>query len=189
MKPTVFLLHHARLGENIYWLSFVKNKLEKSVEWNVVCPLFPDLNKQSFDSWKKVLEQFECLIDERSVFVGYSTGAIFAIKFLLEKNLKIRKLITVAGFNNFDNKQSELELIKRIDEANKTFFVEDISPFLDLCPDRVCFYGDNDNFISQEALESFAKSLNSKTIIIKGAGHFNKGTRFEEKFEEILNEI
>lgn len=189
MKPTIFLLHHARLGENLYWLSYVKKKLEQSGNWNVVSPLFPDINKQSYKSWKKVFEKYEQLIDDDSVFVGYSTGAIFAIKFLIEKKLNIRKLITVAGFNNFANCQTKLELIKKIDEANKTFFVEDVSPFLGLCQNRVCFFGDNDNFISQEALADFAKKLKAKTIVISGAGHFNKGTKFEKKFDEILDEI
>ncbi len=189
MKANVFIIHHARLGENLYWIPFVKTELEKIGKYNVIAPLFPDIHRQSFESWSKVLDQYKSMIDRNSIFVGYSTGAIFSIKYLIENNLKIGKFVSVAGFNNFSNATSSIELIKNIDKANETFFLKSVEDFLKLCDSRVSFYGDDDNFISQQALKSFAKSLKAKEIVFKSAGHFNKGTRFEKEFREILKEF
>lgn len=188
MKTNIFIIHHARLGENLYWIPNLKNKL-LTMGYNVIVPMFPDIYTQSFDTWKTVLDKYRDKINNNTIFIGYSTGAIFTIKYLLTNNLSIRKFISVAGFNNFSNPNTENELIKNIDKANKTFFVDDITKFNNLCNNIVCYYSNNDNFISQNALQNFGLMLNAKQIIIPNAGHFNKGTKCELEFKEMLNEF
>lgn len=56
----------------------------------------------------------------------------------------------------------------------------------------IIFYGtdcsDNDPFISEEALNDFAKELNAKIITIVNGGHFNASAGYNE-FPQLLKII
>lgn len=58
----------------------------------------------------------------------------------------------------------------------------------DVAEEIICIKSDNDPFISQQALNDFAKELNAKTINILGGGHFNSNAGYD-KFPEILFQI
>ena len=66
--------------------------------------------------------------------------------------------------------------------------MKDIKVAKDVADDIICIKSDNDPFISQQALNDFAKDLNAKTINISGGGHFNSNAGFD-KFPELLSQI
>ena len=67
--------------------------------------------------------------------------------------------------------------------------MKDIKVAKDVAEEIICIKSDNDPFISQQALNDFAKELNAKTINILGGGHFNANSGYGEKFKEILKYV
>ncbi len=78
-----------------------------------------------------------------------------------------------------------------VDKINKNFFMRNLSLAQQVANNIVCFKSDNDPFISQIALKSFASELNAKLINVNNGGHFNGNAgygNFKELQEEILKE-
>mgnify|MGYP001624117406 FL=1 len=92
-------------------------------------------------------------------------------------------MILISGFNNY------IGNVPFVDNINKNFFMKDIKVAKDVAEEIICIKSDNDPFISQQALNDFAKELNAKTINILGGGHFNANSGYGEKFEEILKYV
>ncbi len=67
-------------------------------------------------------------------------------------------------------------------------FLDDLANVKNYCNDIVCYYSDNDPYVSYEAEKSFADTIADKQFIIKDGGHLNAESGYTE-FEEILKEI
>lgn len=108
-------------------------------------------------------------------------GGIFIVKFLIENNIKVKKIITVAGFNNieFDDKY-----------LYESFYLADVKlkNINKYCSDIISIYSDNDPYVCYNAAEDFANKLKAKKVVIKNAGHFNEKSSYLE-FSELLNYI
>ncbi len=176
----VILFYGTECNKNTAWLPWLKTKLEE----NGISCIIPDLptpENQTYKNWAKIAEQIEINADD--VVVGWSTGAIFAVKFLFLHKLKVKKLLLVSGFNNYVGN------VPQVDTINKDFFVPTLENANLVANEIVCFKSDNDPFITQYALNSFAKNLKAQLKNIAGGGHFNLSSgflKFEELFEEIL---
>ena len=186
-----YYIIHGFMGSNIEnWFPWLKNKIEMKNDKLCIIPQFPiEVEKHNYKSWNKLLDiyNFEYnMINQDTVIIGHSTGSICALKYILETKTKIHKLILVSGFNNYypDN---EDELHRKLNPTYyvKKQFIKDINNFVE---DIVCIYGDNDPYITQDALQEFAKSINAKEVIIHNGGHLNEAAGYT-KFDEILNEI
>ena len=185
-----YFIIHGFMGSNIEnWFPWLKKQVD-SKETLCVIPQFPiEVDKHSYNSWKKLLDVYNYeynMINSDTVIIGHSTGSICAIKYILENKIKINKLILVSGFNNYyPNNEDELHR-----KLNPTYYVEeqhikDINKYVE---EIVCIYGDNDPYITQEALHEFAKFINAKEKIIHNGGHLNEDAGYI-KFDEILKEI
>ena len=64
-------------------------------------------------------------------------------------------------------------------------YTDEIEKFINLCDERICIYSKDDPYVKFDALESFAKSINAKTVVYEKAGHFNEKAGYTE-FEDIL---
>lgn len=123
------------------------------------------------------------MINEKTTIIGHSTGSIFSIKYILKNRIKINKLILVSGFNNyFSNEENDFH-----DVIHPTYFVqnEELENIKKYVNEIVCIYGDNDPYIPQDVLHSFAKELGAKEVIIKDGGHLNSFAGYNE-FGELL---
>ncbi len=98
------------------------------------------LDKQSYQSWSKILNRYKDKINKESVFIGRSIAPIFIVKYLTENKLKINKLISISGFNGFIN-------IPDYDAVNKTFLMDEIRDFNNLCKHRICYISKNDPYV------------------------------------------
>ncbi len=143
-------------------------------------PNFPTPEGQTYLNWTKTMDKIK--INPEDIIIGWSTGSIFAVRYLFEHKIKIKKLILVSGFNNYVGKVAE------VDKINKDFFMRNLSSAKDVADEIVCFKSDNDPFISQNALNDFAEKLDAKIVNIKNGGHFNKDSGYCE-FYEILEEL
>ena len=91
-------------------------------------------------------------------------------------------MILISGFNNY------IGNVPFVDNINKDFFMNDVKIAKDVAEEIICIKSDNDPFISQQALNDFAKDFNAKTINILGGGHFNSKAGYN-KFPELLSQI
>lgn len=177
-----YFIVHGTFGNNKEnWFAWLENKLQ-SKGFEVFNFNYPTPEGHNFENWSNVLNQAKDKINKDSVFICHSSAPIFVIKYCLTNNIKIGKLISVSGANNF------LVGAPEFDELNKHMFVDDVSNFKKLCKKRICIYSKNDPYIKQKALEDFAKSIKAKTIVYDNAGHFNTSTGYTT-FEDILKYV
>lgn len=158
---------------------------------NALCviPQFPiDDNHHFYKEWKKLLDVYNGydMINSETIIIGHSTGSICALKYVLEPQIHINKLILISGFNNYLSPDKN-DIHNKI---NPTYYVneDEISQIKKYVQEIVCIYGDNDPYIPQNVLHNFAKSIDAKEIVIHNGEHLNYEAGYNS-FEEILNEI
>ena len=175
----VIVCYGTGCDENTAWIPWLKSSLEKA---NIDCivPSLPTPINQNYKTWKSILNGIN--IEKDDMVVGWSTGAIFAVRYLFENKKNIKKLITVSGFNNYVGTDPF------VDNINKDFFMKDISVAKNVAKEIIGFKSNNDPFITQEALNNFTSALNARTINIENGGHFNAGAGYIT-FNELINEI
>ena len=178
-----YVIIHGSFGNsNEHYLPWLKETLSKNGE--VFCPDFPiGVGKQNYQAWAKVLDQFRDKITEETIFIGRSIGPIFAIKYILSNNLKIKKLVAVSGFNNYSVDGGDY------DKVNESMFVSNLKDFKKHCLATICIFSENDPYVKLSALTGFAKNIANKEVNIKDGGHFNADSGYGEKFEEILKYV
>lgn len=184
----IFIIH-GFMGSNIEnWFPWFKRKIDSE---NTLCviPQFPiEIEKQNYNEWKKLLDVYKDygMINNETILIGHSTGSACAIKYILDKNIKINKLILISGFNGLlDPDPDDLH-----NKVNPTFYVSDalLKDVKNYANEIICMYGDDDPYIPQPVLHSLSEKLNAKEIIIPGGGHLNSESGYD-KFEELLKYI
>lgn len=180
------VLVHGSFGkpfENWFpWLE--KNLTEKGIE--CIIPTFPTPNNQNYYIWEELMNYYykQGIINGETILIGHSCGAAFLTKFLINNNVKVKKLITVSGYNNFYGGDDLM------DKLNGSFYVDE-QKFVELkskVEDIISFYSNNDPFIDQNTLKKFADLLGGKHIVVANAGHFNQSSGFNT-FEQIMQYI
>jgi len=180
-----YVIIHGSFGSPFdNWFPWLAREL-KAQNKSALVPDFPiGADLQTYDNWKNLLKYYCDLgyINETTTLIGHSIASIFIVKFLIESKIKVKKIILVAGFNNYSGP------IPEIDYVNKTFFTNNISKIKNYCKEIVCAYSENDPYITIEVLEQFAQEISTKTIVIPEGGHFNTDSDYNE-FNEILEEV
>lgn len=176
-----FIIHGSFGDSKEHWLPWLADKLRIKGEtvYNLDFPI--GLDKQNFDNWSKVLDEYKDKINKDTIFIGRSIAPIFIVKYLLKNNLKIKALYSVSGFNCFIN-------IPDYDEVNKTFFLDEIKGFEKLCKKRVCYISKNDPYVPYYLLDMFTKNIKAKVVMNEDAGHYNTDSGYAT-FEELLNQL
>lgn len=183
MNNNYFIIHGSYGNPYKNWIPWLKSELSKR-KLDVLVPHFPTGSYQNYENWSKVLNAYLEIgcINENTIFLTHSLGSIFIIKFILEKKLKVKKIITVSGFNNiyFD------------DDANlyTSFYLEDnkIKNIKNYCEDIICIISDNDPYIKLFDSKNFISNCQAQKVLINNGGHFNEQSGYKE-FKELLNYI
>ncbi|NQU83390.1 MAG: alpha/beta hydrolase [Parcubacteria group bacterium] len=159
-------------NNEINWMGWTKKELEK-LGWQVVCPVIPEVWSAPYSAWKNALD--EANVDENTTLVGLSQeGAGAIVKYIIQNNRKIKKLILVAParhkleypeFYDFEINDD----VRRLIEKGTTIFVSN-----DDWPDIV------------EGAETYAKELDGKLVRFEDRGHFSF---LIPTFPELLEEI
>lgn len=178
MKQNVILMHGSFGNPYKGFFPWLYKKLSKW-GYNCLAPHCPSGKGQNYETWSNILNEYykNDYIDENTTIITHSLGSIFIVKFLHEHDIKIKKLITVAGFNNIEFENSYLYDTFYINEKN-----------IDVAKNAVSLYSTNDPYIPVDSAKEFAKLINSTPIEIKNAGHFTASDGYEE-FKEILDYI
>lgn len=174
-----FIIHGSESSSKAHWFSWLEEKL-KEIGYRVFNLDYPTPENQCFDTWKEVLDSHKNYINQNTIFIGHSIAPAFIVKYCITTGTKIKKLISVCGFNGLIGGE--------LDKINKTMFLDDITSFKELCEERVCFYSNNDPYLKLEMLKDFAKNIDAIDVLIKDGGHLNTDAGFVE-FPQILNHI
>lgn len=179
----IFLIHGSYGKPYKNWLPWLQKELSKRKR-NSIVPSFLLLTNKIMKVGVKSLKSYLKIgyITEETTFITHSLGGIFIIKFLIENKVKIKKLITVAGFNNlkFDDDYKLYESFYMNDEK--------LQEIVTCCKERICIYSNDDPYIAEHDASHFANHISAKKVVIKKAGHFNEKAGYKE-FKEILKYI
>ena len=180
-----YLLLHGSFGSPFSnWLPWLRSELEKQ-NLIVYTPDFPTgVGFQTYENWSKLLKCYVSsnILNENTIIFAHSIAPVFICKFLIENNIKVKKLIFVCGFNNYFGINEEY------DTVNKTMYLDNLSEIKNYCNDIVCFYTKNDPYVKYETEKGFASVVGTKEIVIPDGGHLNSESGYTE-FVNLLEEI
>lgn len=182
MKENYFIIHGSFSTPFSNWFSWLQDFLVSEGK-QVYVPDFPiGVGYQNYDNWSKLLKVYLDLglINENTTIIGHSIAPIFISKFLVENNVKVKKLIFVCGFNNY------LGINEEYDAVNESMYFDNLINVKESANDIICFYSDNDPYVSYEKEKEFADPISTEQIVLNGAGHINAESGFDT-FEEIVN--
>ena len=177
MKENYIVLHGSFGSKDGNWFPWLKQELEKK-NYEVTGPQMPvGVGNQNYDNWS--LEFNKLKINEETIIIAHSIGPIFVCKYLINNKIKVKKLIFVCGFNNY------LGIDSDFDAVNEPMFIDNLEEIKKYCDEIICYYSDNDPYVSFDVEKSFADSISTKQYVIENGGHINE-ERGYTKFEEIL---
>ncbi|MFH1231979.1 MAG: alpha/beta hydrolase [Planctomycetota bacterium] len=180
-----FIIHGSFGKPYENWFPWLEKELS-NCKLQCFVPHFPTPQKQNFNNWEKLLNYYLGLrlINEDTVFITHSSASIFVVKYIIKNKVKIKGLISAAGFNNF------FSGMKDFDEINKQFFIEnsELLKFKDYSTFSHCFISDNDPYLPIEKLKEFSNAIKAHLHVIPNGGHFNMTAGYV-KFVEILEII
>ena len=151
----------------------------------VYTPDFPTgVGYQNYDNWNKLLSVYldVGLINENTVIFAHSIAPIFICHFLVEHEVKIKRLVFVCGFNNY------LGIDEEYDNVNETMYFDNLKDVRSYADEIICFYSKNDPYVKYEAEKEFADTIATKQIVIDDGGHLNSESGYTE-FTELLKYI
>lgn len=181
MKNNYFIMHGSFGSPFSNWFPYLRNEIEKR-ELAVYTPDFPiGVGYQNYNNWSKVLEIYVSagLINENTIIYAHSIAPVFVCHFLVEHNIKVRKLVFVCGFNNYFGINEEY------DSVNGTMYFDDLENVKNYADEIICFYSKNDPYVKYEAEKDFADKIATKQVVIDDGGHLNSESGYTE-FKELL---
>lgn len=181
MKNNYLLLHGSFGSPFSNWIPWLRNEIE-SKELDVYTPDMPSgVKYQNYDNWNCLLKTYvdAGIINDNTVIIAHSIAPVFICKFLVENNIKVKRLIFVCGFNNY------LGIDEEYDTVNRSMYFNNLEDTKKYCDDIICFYSDNDPYVKYDVEKEFADSLTDKQIVISNGGHINSESGYTE-FNEIL---
>ncbi len=178
-----FIIHGSFSSPHSNWFGwlydFIKNENKQ-----VYAPDFPiGIGFQNYENWSKLLKYYLDLglINKDTVMIGHSIAPIFICKFLIEHKIKIKKIISVCGFNHYS-------VNEEYDAVNSSMFVDDPESAKKYADEIICFYSDNDPYVEYEVEKDFADKVATQQVILPQSGHINAESGYD-MFEEIISYV
>ena len=174
-----YIIIHGSFGsKDGNWFPWLKKELENR-NLNIEVPQMPiGVGNQNFDNWANVLDNLN--IDENTIIIAHSIAPVFVCKYIIERKIKVKKLIFVCGFNNY------LGIDPEYDAVNEPMFLNNLKDVKNYCNNIICFYSDDDPYVKFEVEKDFADTISNEQHVIKDGGHINSESGYTE-FKDILN--
>ena len=163
---TAIILHGTQGSPNGNWFQWLKKELEAK-GFMVWLPQLPNTKKPSLREWEAFVRS-ECpfTINENTLIVGHSSGAITALVVAQDNMEKIGAVVDVSVF--YDNSLQW--------EANDRLF-DDVQFDWDAIRQGVekllFIHSDNDPYVPLNQAQYVANNCQAELMIIPGQGHFN----------------
>ena len=177
----VFIFHGTGAGKYDHWFPEIKKKLEQE-DIEVCRPEFPTPEGQTLENWKKVLDEQDKEIDEDTVLIGHSTGAVFILSLLEEIDTTVEASFLISGFTG--------KLGIEFDDLNETFAEKDFD-FENIkasSKEFYVFHSNSDPYVPLEKGAELASNLSANLELVAEAGHFNTESGYTD-FPELWREL
>jgi len=173
-----FIFHGTGASKNDHWFPWLQEKLEeKGVK---VCrPDFPTPEGQELENWLEMLDEQDMEIDEDTVLIGHSLGAVFILNLLNRRDLNIEAAYLVSAWTG-------LLPDEQFNEWNSTFQDQefDFGKIMSSVGEIHQFHSEDDPYVPLEMAEELAENLSSNLHLKTDAGHFNADSGYI-KFSEL----
>lgn len=176
MKPRIIYIHGNQTAHwSFAWAAWLKQELEKK-RYSTFFETFPDSIIARSEYWLPFLKD-HVKAGENDVLVGWSTGAVAAMRYAETNKIMGSALIS----------PSYTDLGDEMEKQGGYFTTAwDWQSIKENQKQIALFYGDDDPYIPQEQFEFISKQLGSKTIKIPGAKHFIEQNTFPKLFNHLL---
>ena len=179
-----FLIHGSFASPFSNWIPWLRKELE-SKDLEVYTPDLPSgVGYQIYENWERIMMCYvnAGLINENTVIFAHSIAPVFICKFLIRNKIKVKRIVSVCGFNNY------LGINEDYDAVNNSMYLENLRDVKKYCNDIICFYSDNDPYVKYGKEKEFADIISDKQIIVPVGGHLNAESGYTE-FKELLEYI
>lgn len=177
-----FIFHGTGAGKYDHWFPEIASKLEeKGVK---VCrPEFPTPEAQNLQNWLQVLDNQEIEIDENTVLIGHSTGAVFILSVLEKIDTEIEAAFLISGFKGKLHDE-------RFDPLNETFAEKDFNfeKIKNSAEEFYLFHSESDPYVPLEKAAELAPKLDANLELVADAGHFNTESGYTD-FPELWQKL
>jgi predicted alpha/beta hydrolase family esterase len=169
---TVLIIHGIGGHAGIHWQRWLHDQLEEQ-GYKVLMPSLPEADHPDRQIW---LAEINKTLDEVNLgqltIVGHSLGATVALDFIEQVGSQVNRLLSVSGFAEDYGAELNSYFLKE-----KTIDFEKVDANLRWA---AVVYGDNDPYVTQDALKYVADSLGVQPVIIPNGGHLNTEVGFTE---------
>ena len=184
----IYLIHGWSDDPNGSCLPWLKTELEK-MGYQVFAPLMPEPDNPVIDKWVGKLAEVVGKPDRDTYFVGHSIGGQTILRYLDSYRFgpqeKVGGALFIAGW--FDLKNLEDEETEGIAKPwIKTLI--NLDKVKTVLPKSTLIISDNDPFDCFEKNVEKFKEINSKIVIMPGAGHISTEDGFD-KLPKALSEL
>ena len=177
-----FIIHGSFGSPFENWFGWLHDFIEDDDKQRYV-PQFPiGAGYQNYENWSKLLKYYLDLglINQNTTIIAHSIAPVFVSKFLTENKIKIKKLISICGFNNY------LGINEEYDNVNESMYFDNLKDVKQYVDEIICFYSDNDPYVKYEVEKEFADEIATEQIIIPDGGHINSESGYDT-FEDIVS--
>ncbi|MEA4971854.1 putative hydrolase YdeN [bioreactor metagenome] len=181
-EKNIYIVHGYTASSKANWFPWIKEQLEaKGIKTYI--PDMPDSQNPYYDNWLAHLSETITDINDETIFIGHSLGCIASMRFLLEKNIKIKGAIFVSGF--IDENPMEVKTV-----GLQSFFNDplDIGKLKCIIPNRVAITAVDDDIVPTNATKIMADKINAQLLELKSGKHFIDRDGYT-KFPLILTEV
>ena len=177
-----FIIHGSFGSPYSNWFGWLHDFIEDEGK-QVYVPNFPiGVGYQNYENWSKLFKYYLDLglINENTTIIAHSSAPVFVAKFLTQNKVKIKKLISVCGFNNY------LGIDEEYDAVNQSMYFDNLQDVKQYAKEIICFYSDNDPYVKYEAEKEFVDTIATEEVLMLKAGHINSESGYDT-LEEIVN--
>ena len=177
-----FIFHGTGAGKYDHWFPSIAQKLEE--EGVEVCrPEFPTPEGQNIENWLKVLDEQDTEIDENTVLIGHSLGAVFILNILNRRDLDPEAAFLVSAWTGLLGKED-------FDDWNSTFQDADFDfkKIRERCGKFYQWHSESDPYVPLEKAAELAEKINSDFKLRADAGHFNTESGYTD-FPELWQKL
>lgn len=177
-----FIIHGSFGSPYSNWFGWLHDFIEDEGK-QVYVPNFPiGVGYQNYENWSKLFNIYLDLglINENTTIIAHSSAPVFVAKFLTQNKVKIKKLISVCGFNNY------LGINEEYDAVNQSMYFDNLQDVKQYAKEIICFYSDNDPYVKYEAEKEFVDTIATEEVLMLKAGHINSESGYDT-LEEIVN--
>lgn len=172
MHQNITIIHGTKGSPEGNWFPWLAGELQKT-GCIVHVPAFPTPENQSLTSWFKTFDHEKIELNQNSILIGHSIGAVFVARLIERSPKPIKAAFFISGLLGTIG-------IPEYDELNSTFFANPFNwkQIQVNCPVRFGYVGDDDPYVPKEISEKFYTALNISPTIIPKGGHLNSETGY-----------